>query len=194
MLYKFFKTITLGILSAIFLASLPALATAGSGKSKVNPFESGFISGAATTRLKNPSVLGPKGIGKRTASTHTVRTARIAFQRIKGGLDYHQAIVNQLVPRMAKQNGIRIVGLNQNPTHIIKGRILARETSSAPVVSYRWTILNPENGKKLQYFVDNERGARVRLDTPWRGIGELEIRKVTKTAADRLAYWLNGGA
>ena len=183
------------LVRAVLVACAMAIAIpahAASKKSRVNPFETGFIAGAATHRDKNPRVLGPKGLARATPSGTTAKAARISFKRIEGGLDYHQALINKLVPQMVKRNKVKVVGLKQNPTHIVTGRIISNLDPTGATVSYRWHIRDA-NGKKLQYFVDTERGNKVRF-TGWHGISHIEMKKVSKTAADRLVYWLNNGS
>ncbi|MEO1066225.1 MAG: hypothetical protein AAFW47_02475 [Pseudomonadota bacterium] len=179
--------------AAIAIAAALTLPLQATASSKKNPFESGFIPGATSTRATNPDVLAPKGLSKITPSGVSAQNARIAFQRIRGGLDFHQVKFNKLVREITKSNRVKVVALDQNPTHVIKGRIFSFKTGSGAIVSYRWTVLTPE-GQKLQYFVDNERGTRIRIGTAWNGISEIELKKLSKTSADRLVYWLNAGA
>jgi len=179
------------IILVVFALMLAVPASAASKKYRVNPHETGFIPGSTANRATKPYLLGPKGLGRATPSGVTAKTARISFERIQGGLDYHQALINKLVPQMLKRNKVKVVGPKQNPTHIITGRIISDLDPTGATVSYRWFVRDAQ-GKKLQFFSDTERGNKVRF-TGWHGISHIEMEKVSKTAADRLVYWLNNG-
>lgn len=184
-------------LATVLMFQQPALAK--SKKSKVNQFETGFIPGSTANRAKKPNLLGRKGIGrlkntgKLNQGSYTSRTARIAFHPLNGNFRARKPQFTGLLKANLKRKRIKIVGLDQNPTHVIKGQLTYLPTSSGTVVFHRWKLYN-RAGKKLKTFVDTERGIRFNSRRPEYGIGDKEISKVSRTTADRLKFWLDGGA
>lgn len=192
------------VIAAIFMALATTLAfqqpaTAQSSKSGVNPFETGFIPGSTANRATKPNLLGRKGVGrlkntgKLNTSSVSSRTARIAFQPLKGNFRARKPQFARLLNANLQRNRIKVVGLNQNPTHVIKGHLIYQPSSSGTIVFHRWKLYD-QSGKKLKTFVDKERGIRFNRRRPEFGISDIEISKVSRTSADRLKFWLDGGA
>ncbi|MEM8839368.1 MAG: hypothetical protein AAGE89_14835 [Pseudomonadota bacterium] len=156
--------------------------------------QSGVFPGGTANAFKKPELLGLRGATRVSKSGVSAKKARIAFQPIRGGLDFHNHAINKFAPAFVAGNRVKVVGVDQNPTHIIRARLSAFETGEAPILQYNWAVIDAKSGKRVQKFVDLERGSRVPPGLRWNGISEIEIKNISQIAADRLVYWLDTGA